>query len=171
MQEKHARLLGHLYEGVLQPEAWLSALNSLRAGTDSGVFHHVAWDHRTQCVVSGLANDAPAPEKVREYELHHAPHDPHMPLVMALPVGGVLLDHHHFSARDMSPNAIYANWLEPLGYRHTLAMPVYDDGAVREWMCLIRERNQRPSDDEVQRWLHSLSCTGRQIGPGWCNLC
>ena len=26
MQEKHARLLGHLYEGVLQPEAWLSAL-------------------------------------------------------------------------------------------------------------------------------------------------
>ena len=26
MQEEHARLLGHLYEGVLQPEAWLSAL-------------------------------------------------------------------------------------------------------------------------------------------------
>lgn len=157
MREEHARLLGHLYEGVLQPEAWLSALDSLRAGTDSGVFHHVAWDHRTQCVVSGLANDAPAPAKVREYELHHAPHAPRIPLVMSLSVGGLLLDHHHhFSARDMSRNAIYADWLEPLGYRHTLGMPVYDDGEVREWVCLIRERDQQPFGDAAQQWLHQL---------------
>ena len=156
MDRQRARLVGHLYRGVLQPGAWNAALEALRTTTESGVFHHVAWDCRAQCVVGGSANDAPPPEKVREYELHHAASDPRIPLVMALPVGGILLDHEHFSARDMSRHPIYADWLRPLGYRHTLGMPVYDDGAVREWVCLIRERDHGPFGGAIQQHLQQL---------------
>jgi DNA-binding CsgD family transcriptional regulator len=156
VERQHARLLGQLYEGALQPEAWRAALDTLRTGTESGVFHHVAWDHRAGCVVHGAANDAPPPEKVREYELHHAASDPRIPLVMSLPVGEILLDHEHFSARDMSRSPIYADWLAPLGYRHTLGIPVYDDGEVREWVCVIRERDHQPFGEKPQQWLRRL---------------
>ena len=146
-------LAGQLYEGVMDAAAWHAALDGLRQATQGGVFHHVAWDHRAQRVASGLANDAPPPDKVREYELHHAAHDPRISIVMALPVGGILLDHEHFTPRDMSRNAIYADWLAPLGYRHTLGVPVYDDGHVREWVCVIREAGQRPFDGDGTRGL------------------
>ncbi|MCL4772192.1 MAG: LuxR family transcriptional regulator [Burkholderiaceae bacterium] len=156
MDRQQARLVGNLYEGALEPSAWRAALDGLCTMTESGVFHHVAWDCRAQCVVSGLANDAPPPEKVHEYELHHAANDPRIPLVLELPVGGILLDHEHFSARDMSRHPIYADWLGPLGYRHTLGIPVYDDGALREWVCLIRERDHQPYGDATQMWLRQL---------------
>lgn len=146
-------LAGQFYEGILDAAAWHAALDGLRQATQGGVFHHVAWDHRAQRVVSGLANDAPPPDKVREYELHHAAHDPRIPIVMALPVGGILLDHEHFTPQHMSRNAIYADWLAPLGYRHTLGVPVYDDGQVREWICVIREAGQRPFDGDGTRGL------------------
>ena len=149
-------LAGQFYDGIADVGDWYSALDGLRQATEGGVFHHVAWDHRAQCVVNGLANDAQPPEKVREYELHHAADDPRVPIVMTLPVGGILLDHEHFSTHAMSRNAIYADWLAPLGYRHTLGVPVYDDGMIREWICVIREAGQRPFDDGTRDLLQAL---------------
>lgn len=149
-------LAGHFYDGIVDAGGWYSALNGLLQATEGGVFHHVAWDHHAQCVVSGVANDAQPPEKVREYELHHAASDPRIPIVMAMPVGGILLDHEHFSPQAMSRNAIYADWLAPLGYRHTLGVPVYDDGMIREWICVIREVGQSPFDDGTRDLLETL---------------
>ncbi len=149
-------LAGHFYEGIVSPAGWFSALNGLRELVEGGVFHHVAWDYRTEYVVGGLANDAQPLEKVREYELHHAANDPRIPIVMTMPVGGILLDHEHFSSRDISRNAIYSDWLAPLGYRHTLGVPVYDDGAVREWICVIRQVDQRPFNESTRGLLKAL---------------
>lgn len=156
MQDPVASITERLYDGITEPQDWYAALDGMRQATEGGVFHHVAWNHRTQCVVSSLANDAQPADKVREYEQHLAPQDPRIPIVMAMPVGGVLLDHEHFSPQAMSRSAIYADWLVPLGYRHTLGVPVYDDGTLREWVCVIRQADQRPFGDETNLLLRRL---------------
>jgi|GEM_PF-6192745 len=156
MRDWASTITERLYDGITNPGDWHAALDALRQATEGSVFHHVAYSHQTQCVVSSLANDAQPAAKVREYELHYAPSKPRIPIVMALPVGGVLRDHEHFSPRDMSRSAIYADWLAPLGYRHTLGVPVYDDGTLREWVCVMRERGQRPFGDKTQTLLNAL---------------
>ena len=154
--EKIKKLAGQFYEGIACAETWVEALDGLRVAADGGVFHHVAWDRHAHCVVSGVANDVQPAEKVREYETYHAANDPRIPIVMTMQVGGILLDHEHFSPRDMSRNAIYADWLAPLGYRHTLGVPVFDDGVVREWICVIREVGQRHFEDDTRDLLRAL---------------
>ena len=156
MRDWASTITERLYDGITNPGDWHAALDALRQATEGSVFHHVAYSHQAQCVVSSLVNDAQPAARVREYELHYASSDPRIPIVMALPVGGVLLDHEHFSPRDMSRSAIYADWLAPLGYRHTLGVPVYDDGTLREWVCVMRERGQRPFGDETQTLLNAL---------------
>lgn len=149
-------IAGYFYEGVMDAQAWSVGLDALRQATESGVYHHVAWDYQAQCVVAGLANQVPPPEKVREYEQHHAPDDPRIPIIMAMQPGELLLDHAHFTPRAMARSPIYADWLAPLGYRHTLGVPVYDDGCTREWVCLIRPVDHRPFGSRATTLLQRL---------------
>lgn len=147
---------GHLYDGILSPGDWVRGLEGIRQQTDAGVFHHVTWDLQAQRVVQGIANEEQPESKVREYEVHHAPHDPRMPIIMQMGVGQVLWDHEHFSARAMDRSPIYADWLAPLGYRHTLGIPVFDDGHTREWVCMIRRSDQQAFSAGDQAFLQQL---------------
>jgi DNA-binding CsgD family transcriptional regulator/PAS domain-containing protein len=149
-------IAGHLYEGILSPGDWALGLEGIRQQTDAGVFHHVTWDLQAQCVLQGIANEEQPESKVREYEVHHAPHDPRMPIIMQMGVGRVLWDHEHFSARTMDRSPIYADWLAPLGYRHTLGIPVFDDGHTREWVCMIRHSDQEAFGSGEQAFLQQL---------------
>lgn len=145
-----------LYEGALSAEHWSAGLDALRVVTQSEMFHHVAWDWQAQCVVAGLFNAQPPAEKVREYEQHLAPSDPRVPMVMTMPMGQVLYDHEHFTPRDMSRSPIYADWLASNRLRHSLGVPVFDGGGVREWVCLIRPLDHAHYGAETQALLRRL---------------
>ena len=145
-----------LYEGSLCAQSWAAGLDALRLATQSDLFHHVRWDWQAQCVAEGLFNALPPAEKVREYEQHLASTDPRIPMIMTLPLGHTLFDHEHFTAREMSRSPIYADWLVPNGLRHSLGIPVFDDGAVREWVCLIRPNDHGHYDDQAQQLLRQL---------------
>ena len=127
-----------LYDGITSLDDWSAGLEALAGATDSVLFHHVAWDLQAQCVVAGLTNEVQRAEKVQEYEQHHAANDPRVPLIIGRAVGQMVLDHEYFTPRDMSRSPIYADWLASHGLRHSLAVPVFDDGRTREWLCLIR---------------------------------
>lgn len=149
-------IAGQLYDGILSPDDWALGLDAIRRETEAGVFHHVTWDLQSHCVVQGIANEEQPESKVREYELHHAQSDPRMPIIMNMAVGQVLWDHEHFSARAMDRSPIYADWLAPLGYRHTLGIPIFDDGRTREWLCMIRRSDQNAFDTDTQAFLQQL---------------
>ncbi|GAD23226.1 hypothetical protein AVS7_02986 [Acidovorax sp. MR-S7] len=145
-----------LYDGITCADDWNVALGALCRATDSVLFHHVRWDTQAQCVLDGVTNEVLRADKVREYEEHHAAHDPRVPLIMNLPVGELLLDHEYFSPRAMSRSPIYADWLASHGLRHSLGVPVYDDGRTREWVCLIRPLDHSAYGDGVRTLLQRL---------------
>lgn len=55
-----------------------------------------------------------------------------------------MLDHEHFSARDMSRSAIYADWLASHGLKHTMALMLCIDGPVHDCVALMRHADQQP---------------------------
>ena len=128
----------HLYEGITSPDDWYAGLDVLRQSTESVLFHHAVWDRREGGITHSISNDALPPEKLREFDLYHAPYDPRIPLIMQARNGEVMLDHEHFTAQDMSRSPIYADWLASLGYRHTLGMVLHDDGNAAELLALLR---------------------------------
>lgn len=156
MRERIQAITERLYDGIVTPGDWHVGLDLLSQSTQSALFHHVTWDARAQCVVAGLTNEELRIDKVREYEEHHALSDPRVPLVMQMPLGSLLLDHEVLTPRAMSRSPIYADWLVPLGLRHSLGVPVFDDGRLREWICIVRERDHRPYGEETQTLLTAL---------------
>lgn len=145
-----------LYDGITSLDDWSAGLQALLVATDSVLFHHVAWDLQAQCVTAGLTNEVQRAERVREYEEHHAANDPRVPLIMDMRVGDLLLDHEHFTPRAMSRSPIYADWLASNGLRHSLGVPVFDDGRTREWVALMRPLDHCAYGDDTRALLQRL---------------
>ncbi|WP_369641754.1 helix-turn-helix transcriptional regulator [Acidovorax sp. A79] len=120
-------------------------------------FHQLALDHQLGTVVDSVASggidDA---EAVATYEQHYAMTDERLPVVMGLCQGQAMLDHEHFSARDMSRSAIYAEWLASLGMKHTMVLMQRVEGTVQEYVGFMRHRDQRPFGDADRRLAQQL---------------
>ena len=138
MHDLTKNITEQLYDGIINSDDWYAGLDALRKSTESVLFHHAVWDRHAQGITHSISNDALPPEKLREFDLYHAPYDPRIPLIMQARHGEIMVDHEHFTARDMSRNPIYADWLASLGYRHTLGMVLHDDGRAMELLALIR---------------------------------
>ncbi len=145
-----------LYDGVLDAAAWHQGLDQLRVVTESALFHHAVWDSHVQGITASLSNDSVSPEKLREFDEHHAPYDPRIPRIMAAGVGGIMLDHEHFSDREMSRSPIYADWLASLGYRHTVGMVLRDDGETQDLLALLRPLDHHHFDEQTQTRMRQL---------------
>lgn len=133
-----AHITSHIYEGVVDPARWSAGLEAIRIANEGALFYHFAVDSRSFAVLSSMQNEQFPAHLIREYELNHAQSDERMPIVMGLGVGEVMYDHEHFTARQLSRSFIYSDWLPALGYKHTLCAPLFDDGARREFLSIIR---------------------------------
>ena len=127
-----------LYDGVIDPREWYLALEGIRQANEGALFYNFAVDASTFAVVSSMQNEQFPADLIREYEQFHAHQDERMPIVMNMRVGQVMYDHEHFSARQLSSSFIYSDWLPALGYKHTMCMPLHEDGNTREFLSIIR---------------------------------
>lgn len=147
------------YEGVLQPHAWQDGMNALRVRLQAGVFHGFTLDD----------SGAPAPDSVgnlesfglhaghmAEYETLHAGNDPRLAATLRVAPGGVMLDHEHFSAREAQRNPVYADWLVPLGLKHTAGVVVRREGRATELISFMRPRDALPYDGMDKRFVELL---------------
>lgn len=133
-----ATISAHLYEGVIDPAQWYAGLEAIRQANEGALFYNFAVDATSFEVVQSMQNEQFPADQIREYELHHARHDERMPVVMGMGVGEVMYDHEHFSERELSKSFIYSDWLPSMGYKHTMCMPLFDDGLTREFLSIIR---------------------------------
>lgn len=156
MHPSPENIAGKLYDGILDHAQWYAGLDSLRQMTQSSLFHHAVWDRGSESIVGGFSNDSVPPETLREFDLHHAPTDPRIPLIMRSKRGDLMLDHQHLSARDISRSPIYVDWLAPLGYRHTLGMVLHEDERVMEMLALIRPVDHSSFEGEAESSVRQL---------------
>lgn len=138
MAQDLSSIRDRLYEGVIDPREWYLGLEGIRQANDGALFYNFAVDATSFAVVSSMQNEQFPADLIREYELHHAQQDERMPVVMGMEVGQVMYDHEHFSSRQLSNSFIYSDWLPALGYKHTMCMPLLDDGKTREFLSIIR---------------------------------
>ena len=147
------------YEGVLQPQAWHAGMDAMRARLQAGVFHSFTLD----------TSGAPAPESVgnlesfglhaghmAEYETQHAGNDLRLTATLGLGPGGVMLDHEHFSQREALRNSVYADWLIPLGLRHTAGIVLRQEGSALDVISFMRPRDARPYSAHDKRFIERL---------------
>lgn len=144
MPQSLRNLSDTLYDGLLHPQHWYSALEELRKSLGGVAFHHFTVCKRTRAVRSSLTNEAVRPDKLAEYENHLIHLDPRIPLVFRTRLGEVMWDHEHLSATEMDLNPVYAEFLKPQGYRHTMALPLRDDGDTREILAVLRPHDSPP---------------------------
>lgn len=135
-----------LYDGLLHPGQWVDALEQLCQSLDGVVFHHFTIRKQGLEMLSSLTSQTVSPQKLAEYEAHLVHLDPRMPLVVRTPMGEVMWDHEHLSSAEMDRHPVYAEFLKPQGYRHTMALPLRDDGDTREVLAILRPHDHRPFD-------------------------
>lgn len=138
------RLSDRLYESLLQPAQWADALDAVRKDLDGAAFHLMQVRKSDQQVMSSLTNAEAPPKKQQEYGEQWVHLDPRMGLAMQTPFGDVMCDHDHLSKTEMDHHPVYTEFLMPIGYRHSLAIPVYDDGHTREILALIGHYDHGP---------------------------
>lgn len=152
-------IAGLFYEGVLQPQAWRAAMDALCTELQAAVFHNFTQDDSGAPTPESLGN----PEcyglragHMAEYETQHAKDDLRMAATLCLAPGTVMLDHEHISPREALRNAVYADWLIPLGLRHTAGIVVRAEGGARDFVSFMRPRDAKPFAAHDKRLLERL---------------
>lgn len=144
MPDTLQRLSDRLYESLLQPAEWADALDAVRKDLDGAAFHLMQVRKSDQQVMDSLTNAEAPPEKQQEYGEQWVHLDPRMGRAMQTPFGSILCDHDYLSKAEMDHHPVYTEFLMPIGYRHSLAIPVYDDGHTREILAFIGHYDHGP---------------------------
>ncbi|SFF13135.1 helix-turn-helix transcriptional regulator [Paracidovorax wautersii] len=160
MQHSTNTIRAQLYDGVLRPAAWHSALDLLGRRLGAGIFHSFTLDDSGAEVpesTSNLERQGLDTRLLSEYEIVHAHNDLRMAVAMSLPVGQVMFDHEHISAREATRNSVYTDWLLPLGFRHTLAVTLrMQPRGARDFLSFLRPRDANPYTEEDRALTHQL---------------
>ena len=157
--ENPQTIAGLFYEGVLQPQAWHDGMNAMRARLQAGVFHSFTLDDSgapTPDSVSNLESFGLHAGHMAEYETQHAGRDPRLTATLGLEPGGVMLDHEHFSQREALRNPVYADWLIPLGLRHTAGIVVRKEGGALDLISFMRPRDAKPYSAHDKHFIERL---------------
>lgn len=156
MQQKAiATIAGQLYDGVVAPGDWHAAMESINQAVGGFKFHQITVNYELGAVVDSVAS-ANEVAAVDLYEKHYALVDERLPVVMKMERGQIMLDHEHFTARDMSRSAIYADWLASQGMRHTMVLMQRVEGPVQEYVGFMRHLDQRAFCDEEHGFARAL---------------
>lgn len=134
-----------LYQGVIEPAQWHAAIDHMCTAVGATVFHYFTLDPTGMPVPDSVSNIEAAGLRstcMAEYEQEHAANDVRMASVLQLGVGDVFADHERISAGEMSRNAVYADWLWPLGLKHTTAARTRIEGGVGDYISFMRERSR-----------------------------
>lgn len=153
------RIASQLYDGVIFAGDWHAGLDGLRGALGAEVFHFFTMDSREACVVDSVDNQGTVgvnADKLREYERHYVTSDLRMSILTAMPVGQIMLDHEHISARDMSRNPVYTDFLGRHGFWNTLGIPVRDDGASRDFLGFLRAADRDHYTDHERDMVRQL---------------
>ena len=111
---------------------------------DSAVFHFFSMDSGGALVPqseSNLESFGLKLSHMMEYEQHHAENDLRLAATLGMGVGQVMFDHEHIGLKVLSRNSVYADWLVPLGLRHTTAIKVRSEGSAMDFLSFIRPRD------------------------------
>lgn len=147
------------YEGVLQPQAWQGGMEAMCSRLQAGVFHGFTLDFSgapTPDSVGNLESFGLHARHMAEYETYHAGNDPRLAATLRVAPGGVMLDHEHFSAREAQRNPVYADWLVPLGLKHTAGVVVRMEGSAQDIISFMRPRDARPYTANDKRFIEQL---------------
>ena len=141
-EEARKRITGLLYDGVISRDDWYGGIDALRDALGAGFFHFFTLNTSDSTVLDSVDNQTSVgaiQKKLREYEDDgFVTQDLRMQILSKLPVGEVMLDHEHISAKEMSRNRVYADFLGTFGFRNTLGVLLRDDAGVRDYLGFIR---------------------------------
>ena len=157
MQERARRIAGLLYDGVLSPQDWHAGMAAFNATVGGFNFHQLTVDLQHGTVLESIASIGPGNEKaVEDYDRHFALIDERVPIAMRLGQGQVMLDHEHFSERDMSRSALYVDCLAPQGMKYTMGLMLRVDGSVQQYVGFMRASDQKPFGNEEREFALQL---------------
>ena len=148
------RIAGLLYDGILSPLDWYAAMDAVSNVLGARLFHFFTLSNVDSMIVDGVDNQGVTgvtAENMREYVDHHVTSDIRMTTLMGMSLGEIMLDHERITAREMSRNVVYSDFLSPLGFGGTLGVKLRDDDGSRDFMGFIRpsDHHQYGADEKL----------------------
>ena len=148
------RIAGLLYDGILSPLDWYAAMDAVSNVLGARLFHFFTLSNVDSTIVDGVDNQGltgVTAENMREYVDHHVTSDIRMTTLMGMSLGEIMLDHERITAREMSRNVVYSDFLSPLGFGGTLGVKLRDDDGSRDFMGFIRpsDHHQYGADEKL----------------------
>ncbi|MBV7541973.1 helix-turn-helix transcriptional regulator [Acidovorax sp. sic0104] len=159
MEKQIETTVGQLYDGVLSPQSWHAALDGLCTYIDAVAFHYFTLDTSGARVPESAGNPERTGltgDRMAEYEQRYAGTDLRMAATLRMPVGAVMLDHEHIGSRDFSRDALYNDWLAPLGLRHTAASMVRAEGSAQDFLSFMRPLDGRAYESKHKAVIEQL---------------
>ena len=98
-------------------------------------------------------------DKLREYVEHHVSNDPRMSVLMNMQGGQIMLDDEHISAREMSRNVVYSDFIRPSGFGSTLGTVLRDENGSRDFLGFIRPSDHHRYGAGEKRFIEQLMPT------------
>lgn len=153
------RIRNLFYEGIVLPGDWYAGLDQLRMALGAEVFHFLTVDSRQSAVIDSVDNQGSVglhAQVLRDYEQHYVGSDLRMGVLAAMPVGQIMLDHEHISAREMSRSVVYTDFLGAHGFWNTLGTSLRDEGGSRDYLGFLRAADAQPYSDSERQLMHAL---------------
>ncbi len=142
-------LIGDLYDGVLDDQAWLKALDHSRQFLDAKCVAHVAVGHSDK-VCSAAETVLVDPALLELYACHYGAIDPSGPIMMKLGVGDTCTE-QALDQRDFRRSETYAGLYQPFDIPHMLSSCVTRTPSATTNITFHRSHRQGEFTPEDQR--------------------
>lgn len=114
------RLIGDLYESVLNPAGFADTLRQLDKWFGSSFCHLLVWNERGDAHHTSIFTEPDFLSASQPYASYYGNIDPRREMMERLPVGSVFACHDHFDERFVSRSEFYQDLIIPLGARYIL---------------------------------------------------
>lgn len=121
------RLLGDLYESVLNPDLLTPTLAGLSQWLEVDAAHLIGWDTTRFVPRIAVVNEAGLDHVDPDYVRHYSHIDPRRPKMAMVPMGQLARCDQFFDDRFVSQNEFYQKFLLPRGRRYTMGAHLHRD--------------------------------------------
>lgn len=157
------RLIGDLYESVLNPAGFADTLGELDKWFGSSFCHLLVWNERDDTHHTSIFTEPDFLSASIPYASYYGNIDPRREMMARLPVGSVFACHDHFDERFVSRSEFYQDLIIPLGARYILLSRFLGDDDMGAYIVFNHLKDQGTFSAEQRASMQRLSTHLRRV--------
>jgi DNA-binding CsgD family transcriptional regulator len=151
------RLIGDLYDSVLNPAGFADTLGQLDKWFGSSFCHLLVWNEHDDAHHTSIFTEPDFLSASVPYAAYYGNIDPRREMMERLPVGSVFACHDHFDERFVSRSEFYQDLIIPLGARYILLSRFLGEDGLGAYIVFNHLKDQGAFSAEQRAHMQRLA--------------